>query len=148
MRFINIRMNLNQYRDLLRLVYLGDWMANAIKESPPYLFEEVEQHILSYAKEAGMDRSVVFDHESKKYYQTADFDQEMQEIIEDYENYIFWEELASRLAERDLVDEIGEEAIEKMDVLEIVKAKEPFLVKYYQEFEKNGLENIYIVNSD
>jgi hypothetical protein len=148
MRFINIRMNLNQYRDLLRLVYLGDWMANAIKESPPYLFEEVEQHILSYAKEAGMDGLVVFDHESKKYYQTADFDQEMQEIIEDYEDYIFWEELASRLAERDLVDEIGEEAIEKMDVLEIVKAKEPFLVKYYQEFEKNGLENIYIVNSD
>jgi len=46
-----------QYEALIKLVYLGDWMANSCKtgDERDMEIEKVEQYIYSFAKDFGME---------------------------------------------------------------------------------------------
>ncbi len=47
MRFINMRLSVHQYRDLLDLVFLGHYLAQGCSESADKRYEDVCQHVLS-----------------------------------------------------------------------------------------------------
>jgi hypothetical protein len=53
--------------------------------------------------------------------------------------------LADRLGTRDFIREYGEEVIEKMDQEERFIKLQEFIVKYEEEFEKNGIENLEVL---
>ena len=65
----------------------------------------------------------------------------MNEYIEHYDDYIFWDNLIFDLARRDMENEYGEEAIKKMSEVERFAKKQPFAEKYEKEFAENGLKN-------
>ncbi len=53
---INITFTTRQYWDLLKLVYLGSWLTEAVRgdEEKTESFEELEQYIYSFAEKASL----------------------------------------------------------------------------------------------
>ncbi len=145
---VEIKFTKEQYEDLIKLAYLGNWMINAIRTHDRIdRYEDLEQYIFSFAKKAGLDRYVHFDSESKKSYPSKELEQakDIEGYINDYDNENFWDELIDRLARRDFIQKYGEDAIRKMTRKERFEKEHPFIEKYDEEFEKNGIENLQIV---
>lgn len=67
------------------------------------------------------------------------------ELIDEYNNDTFWDELMFRMAERDLIEKYGEDAVRKMKFEERVDKEQPFLDAYRKEFEENGLSNLRLL---
>lgn len=63
-------------------------------------------------------------------------------FIEDYEDDCFWEQLISRLADRDLVVQEGVESLTNMSIQERLEKSLVLEDKYAREFEENGIANL------
>ena len=149
---MEIKLTKEQYKNLLKLVYLGNWMINAIRSGTKgderiKKYDEIEQYIFSFAKDAGLEKYIEYDEKLKKFFPTSEFeeDPEIEQYREDYEEEVFWQELADRLGTRDFIKEYGQEAIKKMSQKERFLKREEFIIKYEEEFEKNGLANLEIL---
>jgi len=72
--------------------------------------------------------------------------EEMDKIKEDYEDFIFWDELEYRLALRDIEKKLTEEEKEKIskDDFLYMRKLEEFRDKYSEEFQKYGVERLEI----
>lgn len=144
---MKINFTKKQYEDLVKLVYLGTWMVNAHRtDDRVEKYEELEQYILSFYKDFGMENFILFDEELKRFFPTKEFEEEtdVEQYIDEYNNDIFWEELIDRLARRDFIRAYGEENLLKMTWEERFEKEQPFIDKYDEEFEKNGIENLDI----
>lgn len=134
-----------QYADLVKLVYLGNWMVNAVRpdEDQVEKFNDLEQYIYTYAREAGFDDYIQFDKKANRYITNWEKDKkpEVDKYIDDYDDENFWHEIIHRMAERDLVRKYGQAAVDAMSLEERVEKEEPFVNKYENEFGDNGLDN-------
>jgi len=59
------------------------------------------QKIFSKAEEAGQGKLIDFDKESNMYFPSENFDDELVDIVDDYEEELFWDHLIYRMADRD-----------------------------------------------
>ena len=147
---VEIKLTNEQYKALMQLVYLGNWMANAIRiDDKIKEFEEMEQYIFSFAnaKEADLKKYVEYDKQLKKHFPTNFFEEEMHErYIDDYEDEFFWDELTYTLGKRDFFKKFQEEKIRNMSKEEIFIKIDEFNDKYEKEFEENGIEQLFIIN--
>ncbi len=144
---IKIEFTKAQYENLIKLVYLGNWMINAIRtDDIVKKYDDVEQHIYSFAKDVGLDKYIEFDSKFNKFFPTKELeeDEEMEKYREEYDDEIFWDEITDRLARRDLIRKYGENAIKKMTWKERSEKEYPFIEKYEKEFAKYGIENLEI----
>ncbi|MFC5406877.1 hypothetical protein [Cohnella soli] len=145
---MKIELTKKQYRDLIELLFLGNWLANASRtgaEGDERLekYEEIQYFILSYAKQFQADD--VVKAEGNEFYSTMDFEEKLMPVVEEYDDYTFWEQISMKLAKRDLLREIGpvsnlkEEHKERMYEIE---------EQYEIEFEKNGLKNLTLIKQE
>lgn len=148
---MQITFSKEQYKNLVRLVYLGNWMINAIHsggkgDKQIEKYNEIEQLIFSSAKEAGLEHWVEYDEESKEFFPTRRFDEdkETNKYREEYNNHTFWEELFYNLVERDMTELYGQDYVEKMSFKERIEKEEPFRRKYDKELEEYGIERLKI----
>jgi len=148
---MKIRLTKKQYKNLLKLVYLGNWMVNSIRSGNEgdkriKKYDEIEQYIFSFAKKAGLEKYIEFDKEFNQFFPTLEFEEntDVSKYIQDYEEEVFWEELVLRLARRDFIRKYGRTAILKMNLEERIAKEYPFEKKYRKEIEKNGLKNLEI----
>jgi hypothetical protein len=81
-----------------------------------------------------------------KYYPTREYEDAGTDrpFIEEFEEEVFWEELGSRLAQRDLIKEVGIKKIREMDTIERLTAEDEIAEKYHREFASNGIKNLII----
>lgn len=140
---MKIDLTKEQYRNLIELLFLGNWLANASRtgaKGDEHLekYEELEEHILSFAKQFNAED--VIKHNGF-YYTTMEFEESLMPIVEEYDENTFWEQLSLRLAKRDLLREIGPIRELKDEHLERQYEIEE---QYETEFEKNGLKNLVI----
>ncbi len=144
---MEIKLTKEQYEDLVKLVYLGNWMINAIRvHDLVEKFEELEQYIFSFYNEFGLKDYIEYDEEDKRFYPTRKFEMESeaQEYRAEYDNDTFWDNLINRLASRDFVKKYEEHAIKKMTIEEIIEKHNSFAKKYEEEFEKYGIDRLEI----
>jgi len=151
---MEVKLTKEQYENLIKLVYLGNWMINAIRsgsEGDPRIkkYEDIEQYIFSFAKDVGLEKYIEYDEKFKQFFPTEDFDEdpEMEQYRQDYDNEVFWQELADRLGSRDFLKEYGAEVIRKMDQKERFLREQEFIIKYEEEFEKHGINYLEIVKN-
>ena len=136
-----------EYRVLLDMLEVADWVLRSYKveddpETAEYL--ALEQKFLALAKDMEAGNLVDFDAETGNY-QTSDVFEEqsrMMEFIDEYNNDVFWDELAERLALRDLVRAEGEERIRAMDFDERSEKVETLRGAYLDEFHANGITRL------
>ena len=147
---MKIDLTKKEYRDLLDVLYVANWVFSAHKvEEDPRIerFEQLEQKFLALSKQMKFENLVEYDVALDTYFPTREYEETSaaHTFISEYDNDSFWDELAIRLAERDLLKQMG--GSEKMANL----PKEEMLKKLFQleefygdEFARNGLENLQL----
>ncbi len=148
---MKINITKKEYQLFLDMVYLSDWVLHAHSEErteakKPY--KELEQKILSFANEFGMEEVIERNEKSGEDSLNKKFTTNSQIVkhVENFENATFWEELIERLARRDFIQKYGEEAILQMSISERFGKEMAFHQEYHEEFDKNGLDNLQIHN--
>ena len=143
---MKIEFTKDQFDNLMKLAYLGNWMVNGFRAKDEQVkeFDDLEKYIYSFAKEAGLEKYAVYEEEFKEYYPTNELEEELDHYLDEYRDEIFWEELIYRMAWRDFVKEYGEKAIKKMSWKKRIKKERPFIDKYAEEFEDDGIVNLVI----
>ena len=140
-----------EYRDLLDLIYIADWVLHAHRtqdEPRTVNYQKLEQKLLSFAEEAGFSHLIEYAPKFDRYFPTRMFEDvsQVHGFIDEYDNDSFWEELANRLAERDLIkQEGGLSNVLKLSIEERLGKQFKLEERYATEFEENGLDNITIV---
>ena len=141
---MEIEFTKEQFERLLKIVYLGNWLVNAIhsgRKDDEHIkeFDEIEQYIFSFAKDFGLEKYVEFDEKLQEFFPIGELEEELQKFVDEYDNEVFWEELISRLARSDFIREYGKEAINKMSLEERIEKEFPFEKNTAKNFPKTAL---------
>lgn len=137
-----------QYGNLLKLVYLGNWVANATRiDDQDKQLDALEGYIFSFAKDFGLSEYADTD-DPEMTYPTRQFEERsgVQELIEEYDDDTFWEELPERLGERDLLEQHSTSELEQMDLNERIHKLYANIGKWMDEFETHGITRLRAVN--
>lgn len=145
---MKINITKKQYEVLAKMVYIGDWVVNAIRTGSPedpnlVEYEEIYDYIISLAPQFGLPKDFELDLE---FTDDPHGVTEVHKLIDEYEDDTFWEELPSRLGDRDFHRKYSKKEIEDMgDEERFLKLME-CCIKWENEFEKEGIERLVIVN--
>ncbi len=133
---MNINLTAKEFRRLLDLVYIGNWILNSTRGDdriPDY--DQVESKLFGCCLAAGMPELAERWH--GEIIPSRAFEEDgIQEAIMDYEDTVFYDILAEELARRDMdyaaiTPENYDELCTRMD-------------EYISEFEAHGTENITV----
>jgi hypothetical protein len=146
---MNIEISKKEYRTLLDVLHIADWVLHAHKTEEGLETEEfrlLEQKFLSLAEDMGFGHFVEYDPDMKKYFPTGEYEEtsSVMEAIVDYDNESFWEELTERLATRDLIQQEGKDKVVALEFEERMIKMETFQGRYEEEFERQGLNRLVI----
>jgi hypothetical protein len=142
---MKIEMTTDQFRQLMKLVYLGKWMATSHHEITDESISDIEQVLLLQAKKYGLDDMIAFDSEENKYHPSDQMEEEMEPLIQLYDDFTFWDELAWQMAERDFARKFDQAQLLCMTADEIFREKNTLADKYFDEFSENGVENFGVL---
>lgn len=136
---MKLELTKKQYRRLLDLVYIGNWILNSTRgEDRISDYDEVESLLFAKAKDEGMPiLAEVYNDEvipSRAFAEGG-----IHEAIMDYEDNVFFDILAEDLARRDMADV----PIDDSNYEELASR----IDAYIAEFEEHGTDNI-MVDSD
>ncbi|ADL53317.1 hypothetical protein [Clostridium cellulovorans] len=152
---MKINITKNQYRKLIDVIYVGNMMINGIRNADKQIkeYEDLEQYIYSFAKDFGFEDLIQYENLLEEYIPTREFeDSVVEEYLEVYNDYIFWEELQMRLSKRDAILETNTGWVKNDDSGELSEEQFRRLLhrqveieeKYEDEFCQNGLDNITV----
>ncbi len=139
---MNVTFTDEEYRRLMTLAYLGEWVVNAIKKEPDPAYENLAEKIFSLAKDTPLESLVQFDEEKLEWIPSEAFETDAHVIIDEYDDMTFWEELTGRLTERDLLAKHGERALGGMREDQRTRAASEIAKVYTKEFEEFGLDRL------
>ena len=143
---MKINFTKNEYRHLLDLIYLGDWIMTADdveKDKNKKHHEEITQKIYSFAKDFGCEDLIEYNAEFDKYNETRDCEEsEVSQFLASFEENCFWETLISRLAERDFLKELPPGGLNALSLEERFSGIQKHEDKWADEFSKFGIDNL------
>lgn len=131
---MNIDLTDKEFRRLLDMVYIGNWILNSTRTTDRFEdYDLVQEKLFSLCAKNGMP-SLVQTWHGHVFPSRAYEDGGIHEAIADYEDAVFFDILAEELARRDMIsdglDDTDTEALAlRMD-------------EYMSEFEKNGIANL------
>ena len=110
-------------------------------------FESLESKILEKAGHSGLADWIEFDEETQRYRVREEIEQRLfyNECYDEFRNESFWDELAVRLADRDLTRAIGYPAWEKLTEEERRARTAAWEKRYWEEFTRHGVERVVVV---
>ena len=133
---MKIELTEQQFRYLLDLVYIGNWVINSTREDDRIReYDQVESLIFSHCLHHRMSKLVEL-YQGELIPSRAFADGGIHEAIEHYEDVVFYEILAEELALRDMDDP----PITPENYDEIMARMETYL----GEFEQHGTDNITV----
>jgi len=150
---MKLELSKEQYENLIKMLSITSWILDVLEDADAEdgdydqeieQMRDLEQYILSKHEDFQANESVVFEPELGSYIVTQEVEDFVVPILEVYEDYFFWEELANRMVSRDLVDKYGEKKVSHMDPLDRMELEEEFYNKYHEEFFQNGLKRLHI----
>lgn len=133
---MKIELTDQQYRYLLDLVYIGNWVINSTRENDRIReYDQVESLVFSHCLRNKMSKLVEL-YQGELIPSRRFADGGIHEAIEQYEDIVFYEILAEELALRDmdgepLTRENYGALMERIDA-------------YLSEFDRNGTDNISV----
>lgn len=143
---MNLKITKDEYRLLLDMLYLSDWIMNAhlVERDVQYPgHQALRKKICSHFKEMDAENIIEYSDEYDEYFELANYDDYLHKnFIEPYDEEVFWAALADRLAIRDLSNEIGVEQYQAMDNTDKADKLAEIAARYENEFAEHGLDNI------
>ena len=136
---MNLELNKKQFRRLLDLVYIGNWILNSTRGDQRFKdYDEVESLLFGRAALEGMPMLAEL-YQGEIVPSHAFVEGGIHEAIAEYEGNVFFDILAEDLARRDMDDA----PIDENNYAELASRMEVYIA----EFEKHGTDNI-LVNMD
>ena len=131
---MKLELTAKQYRRLLDMVYIGNWVLNSTRGDDRFRdYDEVESILFEKAAQEGM--AVLAEvWEGEVVPSRAFVEGGIHEAIIEYENNVFFDILAEDLARRDM----EQENVDQNDTNELLNRME----EYMTEFEMHGTDNI------
>lgn len=110
-------------------------------------FEDLESKILERAGHAGMGEWIEFDEETQRFRVKKEIEEKLfyNECLDEFRDAMFWDELALRMADRDLGKAIGFEKMDKMSEEQRRKKTAASEKRYWDEFSKHGIERLAVI---
>ncbi|MEZ4736905.1 MAG: hypothetical protein R3E79_58230 [Caldilineaceae bacterium] len=147
---MQIELTTEEYRQLVDILYLADWLLTAHKvgDDPrvaPY--HQLIQKLYARAEEMGLSHLIEYAAEFDQYFPTHDFESgtAIHTFIDEYDDETFWEELVRRLAERDLVLQLGNwEKVQQLPTEERIRKLGHLEEHYAAEIARHGLTNFRV----
>lgn len=143
---MDMELDRHELERLLEIAALGEWLLNGHRpqgeRAPAY--EGVLQKLYETAEAEGLGYLIETDEKADALKPSqalmARFDAEG--LIQDYDDCVFWDELAIRLAERDLREELGARAYDALPAAERHDRTEAAAEAYDREFDAKGIERL------
>lgn len=133
---MNLELNNKQFRRLLDLVYIGNWILNSTRGEQRFAdYDEVESLVFGKALTEGMPALAEIYH-GEIVPSQAFVEGGIHEAIMEYENNVFFDILAEDLARRDMDDA----PIDESNYDELASR----IDAYISEFEEHGTDNILV----
>ena len=133
---MNIDLTGKEFRRLLDMVYIGNWVLNSTRASDRFEdYDLVQEKLFSLCTKNGM-RSLVQTWHGHVFPSKAYEDGGIHEAIADYEDAVFFDILAEELARRDMASD----GLSDDDVAALALRMD----EYMAEFEKNGVNNLKV----
>jgi len=137
---MEIKLSEKQFRRLLDLVYIGNWVLNSTRgDDRIRQYDEVESLIFSHCLGHGM-ASLTELYEGELIPSRAFAEGGIHEAIMEYENNVFFDILAEDLARRDMNDA----PIDESNYAELTSR----IDAYISEFEQHGTDNVLVEIDD
>ena len=136
---MEIKLTQKQFRRLLDLVYIGNWVLNSTRGDDRIReYDDVESTVFAHCIDHGMIK-LVESYQGELIPSRAFAEGGIHEAIMDYEDTVFFEILAEELARRDMdhqpiSQENYDELLDRMD-------------EYISEFEAHGTDNLTVERS-
>ena len=133
---MNIELSEKEFRRLLDMIYIGNWILNSTRGDDRFEdYDLLQEKLFALCPSHGM-RALVESWQDDIFPSRAYEEGGIHEAIADYEDAVFYNILAEELARRDL----GLETTDPEDFTELQNRMEDYLA----EFDKNGLNTINI----
>ena len=135
---MDIQLTTKEFRHLLDLVYIGNWILNSTRAADRFEdYDLLQEKLFALAPQNGLPElaQAYLGHvfPSRAYEEGG-----IHDAIADYEDAVFFDILAEELARRDM----SEEQLNPNDIKELTERMDSYMV----EFEANGIENISLNN--
>lgn len=148
---MKIHFSKKEYRTLLELLHLGDWILHSheITEKPATAqHRELLRKLFSHYKAMACEDLIEQHNGDDNLYETRAFEDAMQAHIENYNEQFFWEELASRLAIRDMEAGLTDQQVASMDDKERISRICDAEEKWFDEINRHGLLRLGVTDHD
>ena len=133
---MNLELNKKQFRRLLDLVYIGNWILNSTRGDDRFAdYDQVESLLFARAALEGMPQLAEL-YQGEIVPSRAFGEGGIHEAIVEYENNVFFDILAEDLARRDMDDA----PIDEHNSAELTSR----IDAYIAEFEEHGTDNILV----
>ena len=133
---MKIELSEQQFRYLLDLVYIGNWVMNSTRENDRIKeYDQVESLVFSHCLSHRMSKLVEL-YRGELIPSRAFADGGIHEVIENYEDIMFYEILAEEMALRDM----NGEPLTQENYGALLERIETYL----SEFDRNGTNNISV----
>lgn len=133
---MELHLTTKQYRRLLDMVYIGNWVLNSTRGEDRFRdYDEVESLLFSKAPSAGMPTLAEL-WQGEVVPSRAFVEGGIHEAIADYEDAIFFDILAEELARRDMDDA----PIDESNFAELTRRMEAYMA----EFEAHGTDHVQV----
>ena len=131
---MNIELTKKEFRHLLDMVYIGNWILNSTRNNDRFEdYDLLQEKIFSLASTG--DFATLTQNFMGRIFPSAAYEEGgIHDAIADYEDSIFFDILAEELARRDM----SCEQLNPDDLNELISRMD----NYMSEFEINGVENI------
>lgn len=133
---MNLELSKKQFRRLLDLVYIGNWILNSTRGQERFAdYDEVESLVFARAAIEGMPGLAEL-YQGEIVPSRAFVEGGIHEAIAEYENNVFFDILAEDLARRDMDDV----PIDESNYAELTSR----IDAYIAEFEEHGTDNVLV----
>jgi len=148
---MNIELSKEQLANIIRATCIATdiigLISDMVSEDYKKRYEEIEdlkKYLLNCAEKNGYNQ--MFDYYNGHIITGDYITWETDEIGEEYDEFIFWDELEHRLAIRDMDKTLSKEEKDKIfkDYLLYLKKLDEFTQKYSKEFQKYGVGRLEI----
>lgn len=145
---IEVPFSRESFERLLKLVYLGNVVVNGLFKKRITEYDALESYLFSLAREVGLGRFVRdTQHGSAPSVEFTNLP-DMKRYKREYHEEIFWDELARRMADRDLRTQRGGAQVAQSSDRWYEEAVAIFKEMYEEEFDTHGIKRLVIDEED
>jgi hypothetical protein len=148
---MHLRFSDQELATLVEMVSLAalvaSWNQKESADGPLAAYEALEHKILERAGHAGLGDWIEFDEEKQRLRLKEAVEDGLfcHECYDEFRNESFWDELAVRMADRDLARAIGLQAWENLTEDQRRERTAAWEKRYWEEFSKRGIDRLVVM---